>query len=154
MPNLPDDVGPGKRILSRKDTNPKAAAGAAKPSIHVIPSTALYAAAAAHMDGAYKYGAHNWRVSGVRASTYYAAVQRHLQAWWEGEQIAEDSGVPHLGHALACLNILIDAAACEKLEDDRPPALPDGWLERWRELHAELTDHGKRESAEPFTEAG
>jgi len=144
----------GTRILSAqtKKTNPKAAAGAAKPSIAVIPSSALYAAAAAHMDGAYKYGAHNWRISGVRASTYYAAVQRHLQAWWEGEQLADDSGIPHLGHALACINILIDAETCGKLTDDRPPALPDGWLERWRELHAELTEHGKRVSAEPFTQ--
>jgi hypothetical protein len=133
-----------------KDTNPKAALGAAKPGLSVVPSTALYAMAAAHMDGAYKYGAHNWRVSGVSARTYYDAAMRHLTAWWEGEQIAPDSGVPHLGHVMACMAILLDAEANGQLNDDRPVALPEGWMERWRELHAELT--ADRTAVEPFTE--
>ncbi len=85
-----------------KDTNPKAALGAAKPGLSVVPSTALYAMAAAHMDGAYKYGAHNWRVSGVSARTYYDAAMRHLTAWWEGEddRPGQRRGPPRARHGL------------------------------------------------------
>jgi hypothetical protein len=71
------------------------------------------------LDGALKYGRSNWRVNGVRATTYIAAIKRHLHLYEEGENTAEDSGVPHLGHILACVAILIDAKAAGKLNDDR-----------------------------------
>ncbi len=57
--------------------------------------------------------------SGVLASTYYSALQRHINAWMEGENLDPDSGVPHLGHALACLAILVDAQMTGQLTDDR-----------------------------------
>ena len=84
---------------------------------------ALAVAALAHYDGATKYGAWNWRQAGVRASIYLDAAQRHLTRWTNGETHDPDSGVHHLGHALACLNILIDAEAAGMLNDDRPPAI-------------------------------
>lgn len=71
------------------------------------------------MDGALKYGRANWRVSGVRASIYFDAASRHLNAWFEGEGQDPDSGLPHLSHALACLAILVDAEAAGMLVDDR-----------------------------------
>lgn len=134
-----------------KETNPKAAFGAAKPGLSVIPSTALYALAAAHMDGAYKYGAHNWRVSGVDARTYYDAAMRHLTAFWEGEDLAPDSGVPHLAHVMACCAIILDAETCSRLKDNRPVEPPAEWMETYRELHKFIT--AGREAAKPFTEA-
>jgi hypothetical protein len=64
--------------------------------------------------------------------TYIGALRRHLAAWVDGEQLAEDSGKPHLGHALACLAILVDAQAAGTLIDNRPAAGGATMLlERW-----------------------
>jgi hypothetical protein len=103
--------------------NPKDGIGATKLPLHLVPATAIAVASLAHLDGATKYGAWNRRVAGVRASIYLDAVQRHLARWTHGETHDLDSGVHHLGHALACLNILIDAEAAGMLTDDRPPAI-------------------------------
>jgi hypothetical protein len=106
-----------------KSGNPKDGIGATKLPLHLVPATALAVAALAHLDGATKYGAWNWRIAGVRASIYLDAVHRHLAKWTNGERLDPDSGVHHLGHAIACLNILIDAQCAGKLTDDRPPSV-------------------------------
>lgn len=72
------------------------------------------------MDGATKYGAYNWRNKSVSASIYIDAAKRHLDLWFEGQEFASDSKVHHLGHALACCAILLDAQECGRLIDDRP----------------------------------
>ena len=100
--------------------NPKAAVGAEKPALNLIPRAALEDIAAALADGARKYGAFNYRGVDVRASTYYAAALRHLTAWFDGEDNAEDSGLSHLGHAMASLAILSDMIRLGRLTDDRP----------------------------------
>lgn len=87
--------------------------------LHLWPNTATALGCLGFLDGAGKYGRSNYRSAGVRASIYYDACKRHLDAWFEGQDDAEDSGVPHLGHALACIAIIIDAQACGKLNDDR-----------------------------------
>jgi hypothetical protein len=45
---------------------------------------------------------------------------RHLMAWIDGEDIAEDSGVHHLGHVMACCAIILDAETQKTLNDNRP----------------------------------
>jgi hypothetical protein len=102
-----------------KNTNPKDLIGSDKVPLHLFPETATIYGALAFLDGALKYGRANWRVAGVRASIYYDATKRHLSKWFEGEDIDEDSGLPHLAHALACIAILIDATEADKLKDDR-----------------------------------
>jgi hypothetical protein len=92
---------------------------------HLWPPAATALGSLALLEGALKYGRGNWRPIGVRASIYYDACLRHLYAWFEGEDCAPDSGVHHLGHALACLAILIDADAAHSLTDDR--AFPGGY---------------------------
>lgn len=73
------------------------------------------------MNGAAKYGPYNWRGNPVVASIYVDALMRHVMAWFdEKEEFAEDSGVHHLGHALACCAILLDARETGNLADDRP----------------------------------
>lgn len=114
-----------------KDTNPKDGIGATKLPLSLVPATAIALASLAHMDGALKYGKWNWRVAGVRASIYADAAKRHIDKWFNGEELDGNpddegdpgSGLPHLAHALACLNILVDAMACGKLNDDRPPRM-------------------------------
>jgi len=61
------------------------------------------------LHGARKYGRHNYRAMGVRASVYYDACMRHLMAWWEGEDIDPDSGLHHLAHARAGLGVIRDS---------------------------------------------
>lgn len=108
-----------------KDTNPKDAISTSKLPLSLVPATAIAYASIAHLNGALKYGAWNWRVAGVRASIYLDAAQRHITRWQNGEEFDEE-GVAHLASALACLNILIDARECGKLTDDRPPSLDYG----------------------------
>jgi Domain of unknown function (DUF5664) len=100
--------------------NPKDLFGAKKVSISKLPSVAVLHGAHAMMDGADKYGAFNWRDKPVVASIYVDAAQRHLLAWFEGQEEAEDSGVHHLGHAIACCAILLDAQENCSMVDDRP----------------------------------
>lgn len=100
--------------------NPKDLLGAAKVSISKLPAVAVLHGAHAMMNGADKYGPYNWRDKKVRAVIYVDAAARHLEAWFEGEETAEDSGVHHLGHAIACCAILLDAQETGNLVDDRP----------------------------------
>lgn len=101
-----------------KPTNPKDAIGSDKAPLHLWPATATLYGALGLLDGALKYGRGNWRVAGVRASIYVDAIQRHLDAYREGEYVDPDSGLPHLAHLLASAAILVDAGAMGKLTND------------------------------------
>ena len=131
--------------MTLKPSNPKDAVGSTKLPLDLVPATAIAMASLAHLDGALKYGKWNWRDAGVRASIYVAAAMRHIEKWNNGEEHDKDSGVHHLGHALACLNILVDSIAMKTLTDDRPPAIDiTGFMDdlsvgvkRLSELHAD-----------------
>jgi hypothetical protein len=116
-----------------KETNPKDAVGMSKAPLSVIPTPAMHAIGLAMMEGARKYGRHNYRRAGIRYSVYYDAVMRHMNQWWEGEDIDGDSGLPHPIKAAACLVILYDALIRENGTDDRPPKSPEGWMEKMNE---------------------
>ena len=109
-----------KPELTSDETNPKDALGIKKPPISLIPSAGLLHEAMAMKNGATKYGPFNFREKKVQALIYADAAMRHLLAWIDGEEVAEDSGVHHLGHARACLSILLDAQECGNLIDNRP----------------------------------
>lgn len=100
--------------------DPKGEAGKTKPQLYLIPPEANAHMAAALVDGANKYGAFNWRTPGTRIkkSTYISAIRRHLDAYLDGEENAQDSGVSHLGHILANCAILLDAKKAGTLHDD------------------------------------
>src|SRR6185503_16391068 len=100
------------------DNNPKAAIGAMKVPLHLVPPSAKHFLALALKDGAKKYGPYNWRDAGISLSTYKAAAERHWDALWDGEDIAQDSMVHHLAHAMACAAIALDALTIGKLIDD------------------------------------
>lgn len=107
-----------------KPSNPKQAAGDKKVPLAIVPDSLAFFAAQAFAEGMLKYGAYNWRVAGVQASTYKSACERHIKKWWNGEDCDPASKVHHLANAIACLAIMLDAAVSEKLNDDRPPAQP------------------------------
>lgn len=100
-------------------TNPKDLLGDNKVDFSQISPFALAHEACAMMDGTWKYGFRNWRDKRVRALVYTAAAMRHIKAWEEGEESADDSLVHHLGHARACLGIVLDAQETGQLVDDR-----------------------------------
>jgi hypothetical protein len=110
-------------IEGTKPSNPKAAIGAKKLPLELVPDTLEIYAALGFFEGASKYGRYNWRVAGVRASTYVAALRRHVSKWWNGEEIDPDTGVPHLANAICCLAILVDSLEMGSLTDDRPPSI-------------------------------
>lgn len=102
------------------DSNPKSAVGQLKAPLRLVPPVAIARCAEAFGDGAIKYGPYNWREKGVALSVYYEACMRHLGYYWDGENVASDSKVHHLAHAMACIAIILDAEAIGKLIDDRP----------------------------------
>lgn len=118
----------GSAIHKAPDSNPKTVFGMAKPALSLVPGAFKAMVSEAFKDGAAKYGPANWRKDPVSASTYLNACERHMVAWQDGEEIAEDSGVHHLAHAAACLAIILDAQVAGTLLDDRPPACPTGVL--------------------------
>lgn len=100
--------------------NPKDRLGLKKTRLSLVPPASIIYQALAMEDGAKKYGPYNWRQNKVIASIYVDAAMRHLQAWFDGQECAEDSQKPHLAHALACLGIIVDAKETGNLVDDRP----------------------------------
>ncbi|AET42288.1 gp114 [Ruegeria phage DSS3-P1] len=129
--------------MNLPDTNPKTRFGMAKPGIYAIPPTALLHCGAAMHNGCEKYGLTNWREHEVSASVYYNAAFRHLAAWWDGEREAEDSGVHHLGHVMACCAVLLDAEHMGKLRDDRP-AIPGPFSFAVAEMTKPQAEEGKQ----------
>lgn len=103
--------------------DPKREEGLKKAPLHLLPSTGCHETSWAFAHGAAKYGPWNWRKQRVCISTYRAAMQRHLDQMFEGEDVDADSGRSHLAHIIASAMILIDAKAAGTLEDDRPPRL-------------------------------
>lgn len=62
--------------------------------------------------GADRYGAQNWQNVERGQCRYAEALQRHLIAWWEGEDTDEESGLPHIAH-VACNALFLVALSCD-----------------------------------------
>lgn len=108
------------------DGNPKSVQGAKKFSLRHIPLPAQVEMCRALEDGDKKYGPANWRETGVAASVYIDAALRHIMQFYDGGQDnAVDSRVHNLGHAMACLAIIVDAQYNGSLIDDRPAPCKD-----------------------------
>ena len=111
-----------------KATNPKDDIGGKKLPLDLVPDSLICYAAMSFLEGALKYGKFNWRIAGVRASIYIAAMRRHLAKFVAGEWADPVTRVPHLASVIACSGIILDAQLCGKLVDDRPPMHPTAKL--------------------------
>lgn len=122
-----------------KPTNPKDAIGSTKTPFSTLSMRVIAEVGVAMLEGACKYGRHNYREAGVRASVYFDAVTaRHLSAWWEGEDIDPDSGLSHVTKAISALVVLRDSMLAGNWIDDRPPKAEPGWLVALNELAAAI----------------
>jgi len=88
--------------------------------LHILPWRVVMEMALGMMEGGRKYGRHNYRGVGVRASVYYDATMRHLADAAEGTRIDKDSGLSHLSKALSSSQVLLDSMVMGNWADDRP----------------------------------
>jgi hypothetical protein len=109
-------------LSNTKLSNPKDSIGINKVPLHLVSGVVKAYQAIAHYLGNVKYGAWNYRSCGATASVYFSALNRHMDRWWEGEELDPIDGTPHLANALACINILIEAREGKNIIDDRPPS--------------------------------
>lgn len=135
-----------------KNTNPKDAVGTKKVPLSTVPMPVIMEVGLAMLEGSRKYGRHNYRIVGVRASVYYDAIQRHINAWLEGEDIDRDSGLSHITKAIACLVVLRDSMMNENWVDDRPPKVKNqNWVQEMNERAGEIIEKYPN-ALPPFTE--
>lgn len=116
-----------------RDNNPKAAFGAKKVGIDFLSFPVLLEQAVGMMAGGAKYGAHNYLVQGPSVMTYIAAAFRHMAGFVGGEEYDPHAGegvkVHHLTAAQNCLHVVRAAQIAGIAFDDRPPAMPPGFIE-------------------------
>lgn len=119
--------------MKEKPSNPKDSVGVKKAPLSTVSAPVLMEVGLAMLEGARKYGRHNYRTVGVRASVYYDATLRHMMDWWEGEDIDPDSDLSHVTKAIASLTVLRDSMIRGNWEDDRPPKVTTGWMKELNE---------------------
>jgi hypothetical protein len=110
--------------MNKAIENPKDIISGGKLPLGLVPDTIMIEAAIPFLEGALKYGRYNWRLCGVKASIYRDALQRHLDDWWNGEDVDPVTKVKNLASVIACAGIILDAELCGMLTDDRPPRAP------------------------------
>lgn len=89
-----------------------------KPPVHLVVPEFILAIARVLAFGAKKYAAWSW-LAGKPWSKDYSALQRHLMAWWGGEDLDPESGEPHLAHAACDLMFLFASRLGNIGTDDR-----------------------------------
>lgn len=76
-----------------------------KPDLSLIPLNTLHDEARVWMYGAQKYSRNNWK-RGMQWSIPLACALRHIGYWQDGEDLDQESGLPHLAHAMCNLRML------------------------------------------------
>lgn len=134
-----------------KPSNPKDRIGIMKLAFSVIPLPVVWEMCLGMLEGGLKYGRHNYRKAGVRASVYFDATFRHMTSWWEGEDDDPDSQLNHITKAITSLLVLRDSMIRGNWVDDRPPksdpALMLAMNDKVKALLAKYPD-----PVEPYTE--
>jgi hypothetical protein len=101
------------------DPDTKAEKGQKMERYDLIPVKPLAEVARHYGIGASKYEARNWE-RGYNWSLSYAALQRHANLFWSGEDYDQETGTHHLAavvfHALA----LMEYENTNPSKDDRP----------------------------------
>ena len=82
-----------------------------KPAMELIPSYPMEQLGLVLLHGREKYGAHNWR-KGIN-------VSRNLGAALRREDLDQESGLPHLAHAICDLMFVLETLHRQPEFDDR-----------------------------------
>ena len=113
LSDIPTDVG-----LSDIPTDVGLKYDQGKPPLAIVPSPLIDSIAHAMGYGADKYGMHNYKL-GMSNIRLLSACKRHINAYINGEDNDSESGIHHLGHAGACLAMLMELDRLGKLEEER-----------------------------------
>ena len=84
----------------------------------LIPVYPLEEVARVYTLGAKKYADHNWR-KGIAWSRIYGAMQRHANAYWQGESNDPEDGQKHLASVVWTAFTLMEYEKFKLGEDDR-----------------------------------
>jgi hypothetical protein len=107
------DVAMQEATQGRKDDSGKA-------RFDLLPPDAMDELVRVYTTGAQRYGERNWE-RGILYGRVFAAAMRHLWAWWRGERLDTESGLPHLAHAAwNCMTLLAYEVRGMDDYDDRP----------------------------------
>lgn len=91
-----------------------------KPRVDLIPPGVILELAKIYAMGAEKYSEHGWlEDGGMDWSRIYAALQRHALAFWGGEDIDPESGLPHMAHVMWNAAALVHYGKTGLGQDDR-----------------------------------
>jgi hypothetical protein len=96
-----------------------------KTPMHLLPPELFTGTAAVLAFGANKYAPRNWEL-GMAWHRPYAALLRHMLAWWAGEDNDPETGLPHTWHAACCIAFLMAYEQRGIGTDDRPKGDRDG----------------------------
>jgi len=75
-----------------------------KARYDLLPAGPIHEIVEVFTFGAKKY--HDYNYLGLDQARIFAALLRHVFAWWRGEELDEESGKPHLAHAGCCILML------------------------------------------------
>jgi len=89
-----------------------------KPEISMVPSSVITGIAKVLGFGATKYDRNNWK-KGMKYTSVYDSIQRHLMKWKDGESLDNESDLSHLYHAACNIAFLIEYEEKGLGTDDR-----------------------------------
>ena len=78
-----------------------------KPRYSLLPTGTVNQVIQVLEYGAVKYEPENWQHVPSARTRYYDAAMRHIDDWWNGSEVDEESSLPHLAHAICCLLFLL-----------------------------------------------
>lgn len=90
-----------------------------KPDFSLLPLCTLEDEIRVWMYGKEKYAEWNW-AKGMDWSVPFSCLLRHLSAFQMGEENDQESGLPHLAHAMCNLRMLTLYSKTYPEGDDRP----------------------------------
>ena len=90
-----------------------------KVMMQLLPPLAQERIAEVFTFGAKKYDDWNW-AKGMEYSRLYGALNRHMTAWYKGEDNDPETTKSHLAHAGCCIMMLLELSETRPDLDDRP----------------------------------
>lgn len=139
-----ENPGTGPRINKQEIRTTSSTGGqkGVKPErMSLIPVEALEIMGRLYGFGAEKYAAHNWR-KGYEWSKSYDSLQRHANAFWRGEDIDEETGLPHLaGVAFHAFTLMIFMQEQPGFDDRFKPFPSKIFQENLDEINRAMNDY-------------